>query len=91
MAADTFQYILIGLNQGSNSKNNFVYQKAFIRTIHTSFMSPNILSEFTALEQKFKGWFCTQKPVLHVRLKDFWYIKVKYDEFNHEFLTFDNR
>ena len=32
---------------------------------------------------KFKRWFCTQKPVLNVRFKDFWNTKNKFvDKFN---------
>ena len=37
----------------------------------------NNLCEFTALEHKFKRWFCTQKSVLKVRFKDFWYKRNK--------------
>ena len=31
----------------------------------------------TALEHKFKRWFCTQKLVLNVRFNDFWYTKIQ--------------
>ena len=42
---------------------------------------------FTALEHKFKWCFYTQKRVLNVRFKDFWYTKINptqiwYDEFD---------
>ena len=40
--------------------NVFVYNKALTQTIETNF------SEFTALEHKFKKWFCTQNPVLNI-------------------------
>jgi hypothetical protein len=62
-----------------------VYQKALIRTFLTRLH--NNLCEFTALEFKFNILFCTQKPVLNIRFKDFWYTKINltqiwYDEFN---------
>ena len=38
--------------------------------------SDNNHCEFTAIEHKFKSWFCTQKQVLNVRFKDFWYTKI---------------
>ena len=58
--------------------------------------------ESTALEHKFKRWFCTQKPVLNVRFKDFLYARINptqiwYDKkkkslhTQHEFLTFNNQ
>ena len=51
-----------------------------------AFWLHNNLCESTALEHKFKRWFCTIKLVLNVR-KDFWYIKIIptqiwYDIFN---------
>ena len=33
----------------------------------------NNLCEFTTQEYKFKRWFCTIKPILNVRFKDFLY------------------
>ena len=47
-----------------------IWKKYFLPVIH------NNLCELTPLEHKFKRWFCTQKPVLNVRLKDFWYTKI---------------
>ena len=43
--------------------------------------------EFTALEHKFKSFFCTQKSVLNDCFKDLWYTKIHptqiwYDKFN---------
>ena len=46
-----------------------------IEKFHTSFRIQNNLCEFTALEHKFKRWFCTQKPVC---FKDFWYTKYQF-------------
>ena len=43
--------------------NNFVYQNAFIRTLHTRFFTLNYLCEFKTREPKFKRWFCPWKPV----------------------------
>ena len=54
----------------------FVYQKALIRTFHTIFWLQNNLFEFTAREHKFKGWFCSQKPVWNIHLKDIWYTEI---------------
>ena len=34
----------------------------------------NNLCEFKALEHKFNRGFCSQKTILNVRFKDFWYI-----------------
>ena len=45
----------------------FVYQKALIRTFHTSFLTTP--SRIQTLEHKLKSWFCTQKPVLTFVLK----------------------
>ena len=50
------------------------------------FFDYTIIYEFTALEHKFKRWFCTQKPVLNVRFKDLWNTKINltqiwYDKF----------
>ena len=50
----------------------FGYQKAFIRTFHTSSLTLIIHSTKT----QFKRGFCTQKPVLNVRFKYFWYTKI---------------
>jgi hypothetical protein len=41
-----------------------------------AFWQHNNLCEFTAIEHRFKRWFCTQKPVLNFRRKDFWYTKI---------------
>ena len=38
----------------SSLYKHFVYQKALIRTFHTSFLLHNNLCEFTALEHNFK-------------------------------------
>ena len=54
----------------------FVYQKALIRTYHTNFLTTQFLCEFTALEHKLRRWFCTLKPILNVRFKEFWYTKI---------------
>ena len=43
----------------------FVYQKAFIRTFHTSFQANNPL-EFTTREHKFKKRFCSQNLFIYV-------------------------
>ena len=45
--------------------NGFVYQKALIRTFHTSFVTKNNVCEFTAQEHKFKRLFCTQKRLFY--------------------------
>ena len=63
---------------------NFVYQKALIRTFHISVLT---ICTITAIENEFRKGFCTQKPVLNVCFKDFWYTKINptqiwYDKFN---------
>ena len=47
----------------------FLYQKALNEHFTPALWLHNNLCELTALEQKLKSWFCTQKPVLKVRLK----------------------
>ena len=59
----------------------FVYQNSLIRTINTTFFLNN-LWEFTTKEQKFKRWFCTQKPIFNVCFKDFWYTKKNWIRFD---------
>ena len=49
---------------------NILYQKSLKRTFKSGFWLYKILCEFTALEHKLKRKFCSQKPVLNVRLKD---------------------
>ena len=84
-------------------KINIVYQKALIRTFHTSFLIHSNFSEFTALQHKFKSNFVLQNPVLNRCFKDFWYTKInlthiwykhqkvkKSQYTQHEFLTFNN-
>ena len=44
-----------------------------LQTFHASFLTTqHFFCEFTTQKHKFKRWFCTQKPVLIVRFKDFW-------------------
>ena len=56
----------------------FVYQKALIWTLQTSFWLQNNFCESITREHKFKRWFCTsnrfQKSGLNV--KNFWYTKI---------------
>ena len=65
----------------------FLYnRKLWFKHFTQAFWLQNDLCEFTALEQKFKMWFRTQKPGLNVCF-DFWYtkiypIKICYDKFN---------
>ena len=42
-----------------------------------AFWLHNNFCEFSALEHKFKRWFCTQKPISNVHVKDLWYTKIK--------------
>ena len=61
---------------------NFVYKH-----FTSAFWLQNNLWEYPALDHKFKIWFCTQKLVLNVHFKDFWYTKINLtqiwqDEFN---------
>ena len=51
----------------------FEYQKALIRTIHTSFWLQNYLWEFTSWDHKFKRWYCSNSKV---RFKVFCYAKI---------------
>ena len=55
----------------------FVYQKALIQIFHSSILLQKYLCEFTTWEHKLNKWFCTQKPVLNVCFKNFWYTKIK--------------
>ena len=54
----------------------FVYQKYLILTFHSSFWLQNNLYKVTTREHKFKRWFWTQKPVLNLFSKNFWYTKI---------------
>ena len=58
---------------------------------HQLFWLHNNLCELTALEHKFRRWFCTQKPDFNFRFKDFWYTKINLSKkcilFPHLILT----
>ena len=56
-------------------KNVLYTKKALIRTFHISFWLQNNLCEF-----KFTKWFCTEKLVLNVGFKDYWYTKISVGE-----------
>ena len=78
------------------SSDYYELKESLIRTFHTSYLTiHNNACEFTALEHKFKGWFCTQKPGLNVHFKDFLYTKINpaqiwYDKFNQKALKVKN-
>ena len=56
---------------------SFVYQKALIRTFHTSFwLQNNLCVEFLTQEHKIRWRFCTKKQVSKVCLKDFRYTNI---------------
>ena len=61
----------------SNNKNvrisTFVYQKALILAFHTPFWLHN---KPLWIRTQLQRWFCTQKPVLNVWFKYFWYTKI---------------
>jgi hypothetical protein len=58
-------------------KNIICIPESFNTNIwHPLFDYTIIICKSTALEHKFKRWFFSQKPVLNVRFKDFWYTKI---------------
>ena len=67
----------------------FVYQKALIQTFTPAFWQHNNPCEITAIEHKFKRWFCTQKSDLNVRLKISDYKNKSYSDFEWQIELID--
>ena len=81
-------FISMGGEFGFRLWNKFCIPESFYTNKSPpAFWLHNNICESTALEHKFKWWFCAQKAVLNVRFKDFWYTKINpnqiwYDNFN---------